>query len=394
MKEVSCVIIGGGIGGMACALTLARLGISDVVLMEKAGYLGGLLNQNIHLGYGKQMFKKDLSGPLFAQNYEQLLKRTRVEIMNNCFVYRIDEMKRVYYIDEKGYGSLHCRCIVLACGGMERSYWLMDGGMRGIYSALSAQRLVNLEGIRLGNRILILGGGDTACILARRFSYEGMEVVGICEKMEEGSADERLRIQCIDEFAIPYYNNCEIVGLKGDHRLKGVCLSNGIEIACDTLVVATGMVVNLKLLAPLMHDFYHIEVDEGYQSQLSGFFICGNSLHIHHDVDGVIAQACRCADGVAAYLSDEAEDDVVFVEFSDDFDFVYPQRIHRRHLKDFQLFVKISQPKAREIMIEADQQLIQTVRINRWNERGVEIVNCSLHNESLSRISLSLGGTG
>ena len=61
--------------------------------------------------------------------------------------------------------------------------------------------------------------------------------------------------------------------------------------------------------------------------------------------------------GVAVYLSDEAEDDVVFVEFSDDFDFVYPQRIHRRHLKDFQLFVKISQPKAREIMIEADQQV-------------------------------------
>ena len=141
MKEVSCVIIGGGIGGMACALTLARLGISDVVLMEKAGYLGGLLNQNIHLGYGKQMFKKDLSGPLFAQNYQQLLKRTRVEIMNNCFVYRIDEMKRVYYIDEKGYGSLHCRCIVLACGGMERSYWLMDGGMRGIYSALSSSKI-------------------------------------------------------------------------------------------------------------------------------------------------------------------------------------------------------------------------------------------------------------
>ena len=65
------VIIGGGPAGMSAAIAARESGIQDILILERDGQLGGILQQCIHNGFGLHMFGEELTGPEYAWKYEK-----------------------------------------------------------------------------------------------------------------------------------------------------------------------------------------------------------------------------------------------------------------------------------------------------------------------------------
>lgn len=324
MKTCDCLIVGGGSAALACALSLYQQGIHDVVVVERDDFLGGVLNQCIHNGFGLQVFKAELTGPQYAQRYIDLLKRINITVYSQATVLSLDENKKAIILSEKeGYIALQAKAVVMASGCRERSRGSISiPGDRcgGIMSAGTAQRYLNLDGYLPGKNIFILGSGDIGLIMARRMTLEGAVVHGVAEIMPYSNGLKRNIVQCLNDFDIPLYLSTTVVRTIGKNRLEKIVLAKvdeqlkpipntEWEVEVDCLLLSVGLIPEIRLLddLPLKRDpsTKSVKVNESYETNLPGFFICGNALHVHDLVDFVSREAEQCGHFVARYLKNQ-----------------------------------------------------------------------------------------
>ena len=247
------VIVGGGPAGLAAAVAARDNGIESILIIERDKELGGILNQCIHNGFGLHTFKEELTGPEYAARFAAQVMERKIEYKLNTMVMDISSDKKVTAMNrEDGMFELQAKAIILAMGCRERSRGALNiPGYRpaGIYSAGTAQRLVNMEGYMPGKSVVILGSGDIGLIMARRMTLEGAEVKVVAELMRYSGGLKRNIVQCLDDFGIPLKLSHTVVDIEGKERVEAVTIAKvdenrkpipGTEIRyeCDTLLLS------------------------------------------------------------------------------------------------------------------------------------------------------------
>lgn len=332
MKAYDVVIIGGGPAGLAAAASARKNGIESILILERDKELGGILNQCIHNGFGLHTFKEELTGPEYAGRFIEEVTELGIEYKLNTMVMDISKEKVVTAMNRTdGMFEIQAKAVILAMGCRERSRGALNiPGYRpaGIFSAGTAQRLVNMEGYMPGRKVVILGSGDIGLIMARRMTLEGAEVKVVAELMPYSGGLKRNIVQCLDDFGIPLKLSHTVVDIRGKERLEGITLAEvdntgkpipGTEedYECDTLLLSVGLIPENELSGGMGVEMNPItsgpKVNESLETNIEGVFACGNVLHVHDLVDFVSEEATTAGKNAAKYVKEgqpEAENTI------------------------------------------------------------------------------------
>ena len=321
MKTYDIVIIGGGPAGLAAAVSARENGIQDILILERDKELGGILNQCIHNGFGLHTFKEELTGPEYAGRFIEQVRKLGIEYKLHTMVMDISADKVVTAMNrEEGLFEIQAGAVILAMGCRERSRGALNiPGYRpaGIYSAGTAQRLVNMEGYMPGKEVVILGSGDIGLIMARRMTLEGAKVKVVAELMPYSGGLKRNIVQCLNDYDIPLKLSHTVVDIKGKERVEGTTLaevdSKGKpipgteeEYSCDTLLLSCGLIPENEISRGMGVEMNPVtsgpKVNESLETNIEGVFACGNVLHVHDLVDFVSEEAKTAGRNAAEYV--------------------------------------------------------------------------------------------
>ena len=365
MKSYDIVVIGGGPAGMAAALAAHKNQVKNILIIERDLELGGILNQCIHNGFGLHHFKKELTGPEYSNLVTLELQKTNIEIMTDSMAIKLDhdnDNKTVYAITGTiGLIKIKAKAIILAMGCRERTRGAIRiHGARpaGVYTAGTAQRLINIDGYMPGKKVVILGSGDIGLIMARRMTLEGAKVEAVLEIMPYSNGLTRNIVQCLNDFSIPLMLSHTVTKIHGKERVEGVsitkvdmnlCPIKTTEqfIPCDTVLLSVGLIpeneisracgimIDRKTAGPI--------VGELRQTSKEGIFSCGNVLHVHDLVDFVSEEGYLAGFGAAQYIHNNLNPDFTHTTIpGDGINTVVPQKINAKNITDnIKLFMRV-----------------------------------------------------
>ena len=328
MISYDIVIIGGGPAGLAAAVSARKAGIDKILILERDKELGGILNQCIHNGFGLHTFKEELTGPEYAYRFIEQVLEEKIEYKLNTMVMDISPERVVTAMSrEDGMYQIEAGAVILAMGCRERPRGALNiPGYRpaGIFSAGTAQRLVNIEGYMPGREVVILGSGDIGLIMARRMTLEGAKVKVVAELLPYSGGLKRNIVQCLNDFNIPLKLSHTVVDIEGKEHVTAVTIAEvdshnkpipGTEerYTCDTLLLSCGLIPENELSNKAGIQMNPVTsgpiVNESLETNIPGVFACGNVLHVHDLVDYVSEEAAKAGANAAKFVKNGGKDE-------------------------------------------------------------------------------------
>ena len=302
-KIVDVAVIGGGPAGLAAAAEAKGAGANSVLLLERDDKVGGILNQQVHDGFGTKVFKEALTGPEYAAIYEDRVNERNVETWLNTIVTDLTDERVITVRNKGGVQTIQAGAVIIATGCRERTRGAIGtAGTRpaGVYTAGSVQNYMNVRNLAVGKKVVILGSGDIGLIMARRLTLEGAEVVCVAEILPQPSGIAGNLVRCLEDYDIPLYLNTTVSEIHGKERLTGVTLAEvgpkmgevkGTRrfVECDTLLLSVGLIPETELAVGVGVDMHRATngavVDDSFRTSIPGIFSCGNVLQVHDVVD-------------------------------------------------------------------------------------------------------------
>ncbi len=367
-RDVDVAVVGGGAAGLAAAIKAKETGAEKVLVIDRNEEPGGILPQCIHTGFGLHYFKENLTGPEYVSRFIRSAKNLEIEFKLETMVLQITPDKQLTAVNgTDGLTMVQAKAIVLAMGCRERPRGGLDiPGTRpaGIFTAGTAQRIMDIEGYLPGKRIVVLGSGDVGLIMARRFAMEGARVEAVVERYPYPGGLSRNVVQCLEDFKIPLLLEHTVTSIHGVDRVEAVTVSKVDErqvqipgsertIKCDTLVLSVGMIPENELsegagvtLDPATRGPF---VDERMETSVPGIFACGNVVHVHDLVDHVTQAGEQAGEHAAKYALDRLPPIVrrVALKAAENVRYIVPQFISCESPVDIYFRVKEPMSNAR-----------------------------------------------
>jgi NADPH-dependent 2,4-dienoyl-CoA reductase/sulfur reductase-like enzyme len=322
--DVDLAIIGAGPAGMAAAISAKNAGLEHIMLIERDEYPGGLLHQCIHNGFGLHYFKKDLTGPEYAERFINILSGMDVTLCLDTMVTHLNPDRSMKAINPQwGEFTISPKAVVLAMGCREKSRFAIGiPGSRpaGVFTAGLAQKLVNVDGYMPGEEFVILGSGDIGMIMARRLTLEGAKVKAVVEAMPHVGGLIRNQVQCLHDFDIPLLLEHTVSEIYGNDRVKGVKITKidkggnilketEQDIPCDCLLLSVGLIpeneLSLEAGIALDERIGGPVIDEYLQTNIDGIFAAGNVLQVWDLVDNVTMDGEKTGQNAARFAAGE-----------------------------------------------------------------------------------------
>ena len=365
MIDYNLVIIGGGSAGLAAAISAYDQGIRQIIILEKDPYLGGILLQCIHNGFGLHQFKTEMSGPEYAEKFIDEVKARKIEYKTTAMVLKITPDLGVHYSNaDDGYQIIKAKAIICATGCSERTRGAISipgDRVSGVMTAGQAQRYINIEGYMVGKKVFILGSGDIGLIMARRMVLEGAEVLGVAELMPYSNGLNRNIVQCLQDYHIPLYLHHTVKKIIGKERIEKIILGevddqfqfipgHEKEFTIDTLLLSVGLIPSNPLLENIGVAIHPKTkgpiVDESLQTSIPGIFACGNGLHVHDLVDFVSGEASRAGIFASRYIKGELKEEqkILELETKNGISYIMPSKINLNHVDKVLLSYRVAKP--------------------------------------------------
>lgn len=374
MYTMNCdvCIVGGGPAGLSAAVAAKKSGAENVLIVERDEALGGILQQCIHPGFGLKLFNEELTGPEYFGRFVDEAEELGVKTLLNSMVLEVSADTVTCINGELGVCRISAKAIVLAMGCRERTRAnIVIPGTRpaGVYTAGTAQRLINRQNEMVGKKVVILGSGDIGMIMARRMTLEGAKVEAVVEIMDFLAGLTRNRVQCLDDFGIPLLLSHTVVNIKGNDRVESVVIaqvdenrkpimSTAREIECDTLLLSVGLIPENELtnnagieISPITNG---PKVNQYMQTSLPGVFACGNVVHVNDLVDNVSAESKKAGESAALYAVGKLNcGGAVTVETGENVRYVCPQSVVPGDEK-VDLYFRVMKPQRKVVITVTD----------------------------------------
>ena len=401
--QADVAVIGSGPAGLVAAIEAYRSGAKNVLLLEREEELGGILKQCIHNGFGLEQFKKDYTGPEYAERLIEDLGKTGVRCSLNTMVTSVSADRTVTAVNsENGVFQIEAKSIVLAMGCRERargSIGIPGTRPAGVLTAGTAQRLVNIEGYLPGKEVVILGSGDIGLIMARRLTLEGAQVKGVYEIMNYPGGLKRNIVQCLNDFDIPLYLSHTVTEIRGRERVEGVVVSKVDEkmqpiggsekfIQCDTLLLSVGLIPENELSkgagVELSRTTTGPVTAETMETSVPGIFSCGNVSTVFDLVDYVAQTGMSAGRNAARFAIGDRKENGVSVEVvpGENVRIVFPQRYCFRD--DLTLYIRPAKPVEKPVTLGVSPV---EIHIKRLYARPNEMIRVKVAREKLEKVT-------
>ncbi len=378
-KSVDVAVIGGGPAGLAAAVSAKQHGAKHVVIIDRNSWLGGILPQCIHDGFGVEETGVSLTGPEYAEKYVEMAEKQDIQVLKETMVLQFDKSKEIIAVNKKGLYKIKAGAIVLAMGCREKTRWnVLIPGSRpsGIYTAGVAQSFINLYNIMPGKNVIILGSGDVGLIMARRLKFEGANVLGVVEILPYASGLPRNVVQCLNDYDIPLFLNHTITCIDGKERIEQVTIAQvdehmhpiaGTEkqISCDTLLLSLGLTPENELSKNVGIEIDSVTggpiVNQMLETTLDGVFACGNCLQVYDTVDMLSLDAKRAGEHATekASLQKRKQKSNIRIIPGDGVRYVVPQLVDKSGM--IPLTFRVEKPKENTILrvLAGDEELLR-----------------------------------
>lgn len=381
MDIFDVVIIGGGPAGLAAAISAKEQG-ANTLIIEREKKTGGILKQCIHDGFGLITFKEKLSGPEYAERYIKMVKENNIQVLTSTYVVKVEKQEEIFNLtlvnSSEGNFKLQAKSLILANGCRERtSKQVFINGTRpaGVFTAGTAQYLVNINGYLPCRKCVILGSGDIGLIMARRLTLEGAEVVAVYEAKSTPSGLSRNIVQCLEDYSIPLYLSHTITRIFGDERASAVEVMQVDEnmmpikhteemVNCDAVILSVGLIPENEIAEMLGVEIDGATkgplVDQNFMTNVSGIFSCGNALHVNDLVDYVSESGKLAGKSAALYVKNKEDSKLIHIgKESKDFLYVVPQYINTvSENKEVTVYFR-----SREVKNNVEVQILQAENI-------------------------------
>ena len=406
------VVIGSGPGGTAAAIAAKKAGCEAVLMIERDVELGGILLQCIHNGFGLETLGEDLPGPSYAQRFLDEALGLGVETLLDTMVLEITPQRRIFATNRKhGLIEIQAKAVVLAMGCRERTraqVRLPGTRPAGVFTAGTAQRWVNVEGVMPGKKFVILGSGDIGMIMARRLTLEGARVERVLEVMPYLNGLMRNYVQCLLDFDIPLqlqHTVHRIIGKERVEAIEAVLVDDkwqpirGSEeiIPCDTLLLSVGLIPENELsrqmgvlIDPITGGPY---VDDHFQTNVPGIFAAGNVVHVYDLVDWVTEAGWGAGKGAAIFAMSENQIEVkrIPMKAGSNVRYVVPHTLNVENLTqgDIRLQMRVSKPIEVPVVIEVRDSDKQIARKTAQYARPGEMITINLQGKAYDTVRMA-----